>query len=253
LNVKQIGYPATWLAIIFALIISMIGCTAPGRVREREIKPIAPAALPAGNGWWYARFRMNWPPDTEAVWHMDLFLAHQVILPLLEQHKNDILLWRFHRRAARDKSGRQFSFIFYSSSLTAREIINEIESDEQVKQLKFSGVMDQVVYDDPAEIIRPDIEDTSDERWPESIQKTWPYYIEGVSRMWLNLISEVADDNLSGDAPSTLEEIDLFYRQVNDIITDLWQTDGRHAFMHHLNALFGYIPIIYYDKRYMTF
>ena len=75
----------------------------------------------------------------------------------------------------------------------------------------------------------------------------------GVSQMWLNLIAQVAGDNLRSDPPLSIEEIEAFYKQVNQTVTDLWQKQGRHAFMHHLNALFGYEPMIYWEKRYLNF
>lgn len=242
-----------WRAVLLLLLFVTTGCTSFGQVQKQEIKPVTSAALPSGNGWWFARFRMKWPPDTQAVWYMDLYLAHQVIMPLLEQHKNDISLWRFHRRAARDKAGRQFSFIFYSSPQTAQSIFNLLKTNRQVNNLKFADVIDQETYDNPARITRPKIEDTSDKKWPVSIQKTWPYYIMGVSQMWLDLISEVTKEHLENTSPASLEEIEAFYQQVNETITKLWQKEGRHAFMHHLNALFGYEPLIYYEKRYLTF
>jgi len=249
----QINALRNWLTIVLLLSVILTGCSSLGQVQTQEIKPLKLESLPSGNGWWYARFRMNWPPDTDPVWYMDLYLAHQVILPLLEEYQSDILLWRFHRRAARDKAGRQFSFIFYSSPRKARKIFHAFESNPVVSSMKFAGVLDDDVYDDPATITRPDIEDTSDKKWPVSIQKTWPYYIMGASQMWLNLISEVADHNQEGDPPSSLPEIEAFYKQVNETITALWQKQGRHAFMHHLNALFEYKPLIYLEKRYMTF
>jgi hypothetical protein len=75
----------------------------------------------------------------------------------------------------------------------------------------------------------------------------------GVSQMWLNLIAQVADDDMKSDSPSSIKEIEAFYKQVEETMTDLWQNQGRHAFMHHLNALFGYKPLIYWEKRYLTF
>ncbi len=185
---------------------------------------------------------------------MDLYLAHQVILPKLEQNKQDIYLWRFHRRAARDGAGRQFSFIFYSSPQTAQNIFNTLKTDPLVNDLKSAGLLAKDVYDDPAKSTLPNIEDTGDKNWPASIQKTWPYYIMGASQMWLNLIAEIAAEKLADDpAPSSIEEIEAFYQQVDETITDLWQKEGRHAFMHHLNALFEYEPLIYWEKRHMTF
>jgi hypothetical protein len=241
------------ISAILLLLVVITGCSSLGHVQTREIKPLSPAALPAGNGWWYARFRINWPPETDAIWYMDLYLAHQVILPLLQAHQSDIQLWRFHRRSARDGAGRQFSFIFYASPQTARNIFQTLQTDPMVSDMKSTGVIDDVVCDDPAKLIRPNIEDTSDKNWPVSIQKTWPYYIMGVSQMWLNLIAQVADDNMKSGSPSSIKEIETFYKQVDETMTDLWQKQGRHAFMHHLNALFGYKPLIYWEKRYLTF
>ena len=238
---------------VFLLLVFLAGCASLGRVQSPEIKPLNAFELPSGHGWWYARFRMHWPPDTKPIWHMDLYLAHQVILPKLEKYNKDIDLWRFHRRAARDGAGRQFSFIFYSSPQTARQIFNALQTDPLVAFLKTEGILDRDVYDDPAKIARPNIEDTSDKNWPPSIQKTWPYYIMGASQMWLNLIAETAAEKQAGDSPASVAEIEAFYQQVNETMTELWQKEGRHAFMHHLNGLFEYKPLIYWEKQYMTF
>ena len=242
-----------WLSILLFFLVVLTGCSSLGQVQTHEIKPLQPKVLPSGSGWWSARFRMNWPPDSDPIWYMDLYLAHQVILPLLQAHQNDIYLWRFHRRSVRDGGGRQFSFIFYASPRTARNIFQALQSDPMVGDMKLAGVIDDIVYDDPAKLTKPNIEDTSDKNWPVSIQKTWPYYIMGVSQMWLNLVAQVADDNLKSDSPPSIKEIETFYKQVNKTMTDLWQKQGRHAFMHHLNALFEYKPLIYYEKRYLTF
>jgi len=235
------------------LLVFMAGCSSLGRVQSTEIKPLKPRELTSGHGWWLVRFRMPWPPDTEPIWYMDLYLAHQVILPKLEQYKKDIDLWRFHRRAVRDGAGRQFSFIFYSSPRTAQHLFNALRTDPLVAFLKTAGVLERDIYDDPTRTTRPAIEDTSDKNWPTSVQKTWPFYIMGASQMWLNLIAEIAAKNLTGDPPASIAEIETFYQQVDDTITALWQEEGRHAFMHHLNALFEYQPLIYREKQYLTF
>jgi len=241
------------LSAALLLLVFMAGCASLGRVPSAEIKPLKPRELPSGHGWWFARFRMQWPPDTKPIWYMDLYLAHQVILPKLEQYKADIDLWRFHRRAARDGAGRQFSFIFYSSPRIARLIFNALQTDPLVALLKTAHILDRDLYDDPTRITRPNIEDTSDEHWPAAIQKTWPFYIMGASQMWLNLIAETAEKNLAGDPPASIAEIETFYQQVNQTVTELWQEAGRHAFMHHLNGLFEYQPLIYWEKQYLTF
>ena len=71
--------------------------------------------------------------------------------------------------------------------------------------------------------------------------------------MWLNLVVEVAERDLKDNRPTTLEEIDSFYQQVDETVTEFWQKNGRHAFLHHLNAIFEYQPLIYWEKRYMDF
>ena len=249
----QIKLVRNWITIGFLLLVFLAGCTSLGQVQKHEVKPVAPEEFPSGSGWWRVRFRMNWPPDTDPVWHMDLYLAHQVIMPLLEKNKKDIYLWRFHRRANRDGAGRQFTFYFYSTSRTAQQIFDALQSNPILSDTLSAGVIDDIVYDNPANIERPNIDDTSDKKWPLSIQKTWPYYITGVSQMWLNLVAEIADRDLQDDRPATLEDIESFYRQVDETVTELWQKNGRHAFLHHLNAVFGYEPLIYWEKRFMTF
>ena len=241
------------LTIIFLLLLISTGCASLGRVQKQETKPLKPQELPAGNGWWFARFHLSWPPDTEPVWYMDLCLAHQVFLPLLEKYQEDIYLWRFHRRAARDAAGRMFRFIFYATPQTAQAIFTALNTDPLIKNLIDAGVIERTEYDDPTRITRPNIEDTSDGNWPDAIQKTWPYYIMGASQMWLNLIAEVAAEYPEDFAPTSSKEIEAYYQQIDKTILELWQQEGRHAFMHHLNALFEYEPLIYWEKRYMNF
>jgi hypothetical protein len=241
------------LTATFLLLLIITGCSSLVQVQKQEIKPLKPQELPAGNGWWFARFQLNWPPDTEPVWYLDLCLAHQVFLPLLEIHKGDIYLWRFHRRAARDAAGRMFSFIFYATPQTAQSIFSALKTDPLIMKLVDDGLIERTEYDNPTRIALPKIEDTSDKQWPASIQKTWPFYIMGASHLWLDLIAEVAAENSEGFTPSSSKDIEAFYQQIDQIITKLWQQEGRHAFMHHLNALFEYAPLIYWEKRYMNF
>jgi hypothetical protein len=121
------------------------------------------------------------------------------------------------------------------------------------ENLKLSGLVDDIIYDDPTKLTRPDIEDTSDKNWSDAIQKAWPYYIMGVSQMWLELIGQLADEKMKSNRPISINEIEFFYEQVDETMINLWQKEGRHAFMHHLNALFEYKPLIYWEKRSLTF
>ena len=242
---------------LFAVLVAVLmvgGCTSLGQVKIKKPEPLTPEILASEKtGWWSARFRINWPPDTKASWQVDLLLAHQVILPVLERHKSEIALWRVHRRAVRDSSGHRFSFIFYAPQSAAYTIFQELMNDSLLSQLKYSGLVIEDSYDDPAVVSKPDIEDTSDTHWSVIVQKNWPYYVMGASQMWLNMIVHVAGELSDGNEFYSIAEIEAFYQEVNTRLIEIWQTEGRHAYLHHLNALFGYKPLIYYDRRYLSF
>jgi len=108
-------------------------------------------------------------------------------------------------------------------------------------------------YDDTSAIARANIEDTSDGNWSPPIKKSWPFYIMGVSEMWLNLIREVASQTSWGKTPATVEAQLRFYEQVNASIEQMWKEEGQHAFLHHLNAIFGYEPLMVREKLLMGF
>jgi hypothetical protein len=207
----------------------------------------------AGSAWWYARFRIEWPPDLEPAWHTDLLIAHRVVKPAIERHWRDIPLWRFHRRAARDEAGHQFSFIFFAPADAARRIYAELSAHPLLGQAAAAGRSIGLACDDPATVSRPGVDGTSDPAWSGPLRQAWPFYMLGASRMWLELISAVvADDDGSTPQPS-YDELDSRYAEANSAITGLWQTEGRHAFLHHLNALFGYEPITIIERRQMRF
>lgn len=195
-------------------------------------------------GWWYARFRMKWSENTEPSWHIDLLIAHKIIAPVLYKYCNNIILWRFHRRAVRDTEGHQFSLTFYSSPETAKSIFNTLQSDMLLKRMKRSGVIIQDIYDNPGKIIAPNIEDTSDGNWAPQIRKSWPFFIRGVCQMWLSLIIEISEGMPKRQKSTSLKKLLGFYQQVNETIKTLWQEQGCHSLLHHLNAIFGYEPLL---------
>lgn len=191
----------------------------------------------SGKNWWYARFRIRWPEDEEPRWYIDALLAHQVIKPVILLHRDQIDIWRFHRRAGR-KGGHLFSFIFYADSDLAATIYQEISASEILSELLDETDIEKYITEDRSKMTRPNIEDTSDRNWNEIIQKSWPYYIMGVSEMWLEMISLLV--NLNQDESSSKQEL---FRQIHDNLTVLWKNEGGHAFLHHLNALFAYKPV----------
>jgi hypothetical protein len=235
------------------MMLVLIGCAALGPSAPPKIQPPAPETAEYENGWWKASFQVRWPEDVEPSWWMDLFIAHAMLSPVLQQHRQDMILWRFHRRAARDATGHQFSFLFYSSQDRAERIYTSIQSNGNLEYMKRVGEILRDTYDDTSVVTRPNIQDTSDPNWSVPVKRSWPYFIMGVSQMWLNLIAEYAEKALSGENFSSLEDVKDVYSQINDSITKTWQEEGRHAMLHHLNALFGYEPIAVYEKRLLRF
>ena len=76
----------------------------------------------------------------------------------------------------------------------------------------------------------PGIADASDPNWSETIQKNWPVYIMGISQFWLGLINDAVPE---AEADETdIEQLLQQYKQANDTVTALWQTEGEHALLH---------------------
>ena len=98
--------------------------------------------------------------------------------------------------------------------------------------------MTRVGFDDTSRITRPLIEDTSDRHWPLSVQRTWPALAMGASRMWLDLVGEIADEH-AGE-----QDLEQRYVAVQQDISDLWAREGQHAVLHHLSAIFAYQPLL---------
>ena len=250
-GLKLRGASISILSLAAALVIlAMGGCTSMGGVKLGGAGEAGMARTDLG--WWYASFRINWPQGEEdPSLDTDLLIAHRIISPVLNQYKKEILLWRFHRRAARDEAGHRFSFIFYSTAANARKIYAAIDSSNVLKQLKAEGVILGVTLDNTNAIARPGLEATSDRNWSLPLQKAWPYFIMGVSQTWLDLISQYAEDGRR--KPLTTAEMRAFYREISQEVEAAWKKEGGHAFLHHLNALFGYGPVNLPGKTEMRF
>ena len=240
-------------ALLIFLVMVIAGCAATRPAKPSETMAPPPQEIAASKGWWSAKFQMNWPEEAPAHWHLDLLIAHKIVLPALTRYRAEILLWRFHRRAVRDQAGHRFSFIFYASAETAYQVYDLIRSNKLLSEMKSAGMIIEEGYDNTDRISTPGIEGTSDATWPLSIQKNWPYFIMGASQMWLNLISETIADMPNSYGSLSIEEYEILYEETNGVITELWRKKGQHAFLHHLSALFGYQEIIFYDKRMLKF
>lgn len=222
--------------------LGLWGCASQSPVLEggdgREQGQVQSGTLPEGEGWWYARFHIDRPEGGEISWYMGTLIGAEVIAPIFDAYYQDVYIWRIHRRAGNDDYGHVFSFIFYSSPQGAQRIFNAIENNAVVKSELESGRLTRVTVDDVTKITRPNIEDTSDDNWPMAVQKTWPAMIMGASRMWLDLVSDLAARE------SSTGGLEAKYRKVQDDMTRIWSEQGQHAILHHLNAIYAYQPLL---------
>lgn len=231
------------MLLLLCLVLSGCGCLG---TFVRQGGPTAVSASSDVPAWWTVRFRFDWPEGREPAWHRDLLVAHVVVSPVITANRKDILLWRFHRRAARDAAGHQFSFLFYARASVASRIFDALRVSPTLRRIEGVGWVVSNSYDDLAGNTRVNVGDTSDAQWSEPVRNSWPYYIMGVSRMWLELIEEVAGPVPDGLTPVQLDER---YRDAGARIDVIWAQEGGHAFLHHLNALFGYEPLILYENK----
>ena len=244
--------------VIFTMLaLCLAGC---GKPILREDKSISPAPFPPTIGetqdrsWRAVRFRIGWPLNKPPDWSMDLLLADRVIRPVLAEHQNRIPLWRFHRRATRDAAGHRFSFIFYATGPLAENIFFDVLNNRVLNGMLAAKTIEGVKTDDIRFPARSAVEATSDPAWPIELQKAWPAYIMGVSAAWMTLIRQ----HVQGREPeyarpedTQIDDLLNLYRNVNDSIDKIWIKDGQHAFLHHLNAIFGYEPV--YIRNMMKF
>ena len=259
---------ASWhscaIALLTFFLVASTGCALKQPANQDVLAVVASSKAKESpiqeKGWWRAALRIK--PAKEAaeenvidpLWQVDLFLAHSVMAPILEKYHEDIILWRFHRRATSDAVGHQFSFIFYSSPQIAKHVFEEVAASTLLEDAKICGFITTEKYDDTTILNHPAISDTSDGNWSTITQKAWPYYIMGVSQMWLTMIDDIIKDNPppAEDIQSINDLID-YYNEVNEVVKTLWRDEAQHAFLHHLNAAFGYEPMLYYEPRLMRF
>lgn len=202
----------------------------------------------AGNGlgvadgparqWQSFCFRLPFDAAGRPVWATDLVLADRVVAPSLRAHAGDVPLWRFHRRAANDEAGHLFSVLLYTTPAVYAAIEHEISAAPSLATLRTAGRVAKVSFDCRPTQRLPDLAATSDPAWNPVIQRTWPYFIMGVSASWLALIGELA-----AELPPAPPDLVTAYAAIDARIAQLWGQQGQHAYLHHLSGVYGYKPL----------
>jgi hypothetical protein len=202
-------------------------------------------------GWWRVGFQRSYHEGDEVLWHLDALIANEVFRPVIAQYGDQLSLWRFHRRAGDDAAGHKFSFIFYSTRDTAAAVYKAVKQNSTVTALLANDWIERLLFTDINATPDTAVEATSDKAWSLELQRSWPYFIMGVSRTWLDLVSQFAlqEQHRGNEASPDIDEQVAFYAKVHDQVNDIWEQQGGHAFLHHINALFGYQELYIIERK----
>jgi len=203
--------------------------------------------------WWRYDVHLSWPEQQEPSWYMDMFLADQLFSPVLLEYSPKLPLWRFHRRAIRDNSGHRFALLFFSDAHLAKDIYQSIE--QRYRFLESIGLhgIDHITKSDLANPPPAGIAAASDGHWYVEIQQTWPYFIKGVSESWLRLVQALARPELVNSEIPDFDALSGVYSKIENQVKAYWRNQGGHAYLHHLNAIFGYEDVIITERKLMRF
>lgn len=118
----------------------------------------------------------------------------------------------------------------------------EIIKSEILIRANAANLVEKVIMDDPSQPNVPDVDATSDHHWSSDLQRNGPSFIMGVSSLWLGLI----EDSFQGSPEDFADTHELLekYREIYPLVAETWKQEGQHALLHHLNAVFGYKPLI---------
>lgn len=192
------------------------------------------------NSWYTYMFRMEVSESVGPRWWVDLFLLDTVVRDFLSKNRTTINLWRFHRRFNTDEAGHQFSFILYTTREVSETIESFVSGHEAIAVLQQAKLLRaRVQRNDGSEI-----EATCDKSWPLSLQQAWPYYIMGTCQMVLDLMDRLRTSSRPPFNNTSINDYENYYAKLMAEVTSVWQNHGSHAFFHHINAIFGYVPLI---------
>ena len=217
---KKIACFTLWVALICLLIF--------------QFKPYTGRANSLS--WNVISFQINWPDGERPNWYVGPLLAKEVFFPVILENNANLPLWRFHRRASRDKAGHKFSFIFYTNASVAEKIFLQVKKNLILEWLFYEGIIVDGNYVYTEKYGEGDLSDPS---WSPAMQMAWPEYAMGVSKTWLKLLIFY-----SGNIPQKKEKIIRNYEEIQKGLSVEWRREARHALFHHANAIFAYVPFL---------
>lgn len=214
--------------------------------------------------YWY-RVTIQIPKDiklykTFKLGQIDSIIHYILAAEVFSKYINKVELWRFSRYSYNFDDVIIMKFKFYCEKVIFDRIKPKILDDAIVKKLEKEGLIKIGI--EKATESNKKIGSDRDDNWPYLISESWPYFINGLSRMWLRMILVEKEKYLRENyINNNIREMDLFklftvYKVIKENVVDNWIKWGSHAICHHANALFGYHPIrfnvtesdLYYEK-----
>lgn len=197
------------------------------------------------NKWYGFNFRIIRPENEKPRTWIDIFIIDKIIREVICKKKVDIQLWRIHRRWKNDGSGHEFTLDCFTKEQTANSIEKLIRESEPFKILQENSLLADDLNKVPnGKNIHDIAVDESTRGWPMELKKSWPYYIQGCCEMLLYLIESLNNKIQNDVDKKDISKIESFYTELNNRLNIIWQHHGSHAFFHHLNAIFGYAPLL---------
>jgi len=222
--------------LMTALLALMLSACASPVIKDTPLESAAKADWHGERAWRYARLNFTGNTDGRIDWYLDALAANEIFAPLLEKYGAQIPLWRFHRRAGADAAGHQFSLIIYSDRQTAAAIMQAVRTHPMPVSLARAGLLRRLSTELDVAPERGAISATSDPNWSKDLQRSWPWFAMGASQAWLALLQQ----QLAADRPRNIEQLLQVYATANQAVNERWREQSAHAYLHHLNALFGY-------------
>lgn len=196
------------------------------------------------NKWYEFNFRINWPDNENPKVWVDIFIIDSIVRDIICQKKSEIALWRIHRRWSRDERGHEVTLSCFTKDETASSIESLIRGGHSFKTLKVNRLLKDLKKAEGGPNIHDIADDISTRNWPMELKKSWPYYIQGCSKLFLYLIEFLKGSIQADFNEKDISKIESFYTELNNRINEIWQKHGSRAFFHHINAIFGYVPLL---------
>lgn len=183
--------------------------------------------------WWMANFKIDWSEsEGRPRSYLDIAITLEVLCPLLAWQEPS--LWRIHRRWDAETRDHQFWFEFWSDEPDAKAIFARLDAEFFPLSKRSEW---RVKLETPPP--KPTFEGIGEEIWNDSIRHSWPYYIHGVSQLWMKMLRSEADHIIYDAQSNPFNK----YKAIEESMNRIWHIEAQHAFLHHINVVFGNTPV----------